>query len=269
MTAAGVQRWRAGRSSYRPASEPIDPRRFEVAPIAEDSIARAFVLEHHYAGSYPAARFRFGLYRAGELAGVAVFSVPMSNAVLTRVFPGPALEKVELGRFVLLDDVGGNGETWFLARCFEALRGAGVRGVVSFSDPMPRRSSAGVMVFPGHIGTIYQAHNGRYTGRGRACLLRLLPDGRVFSPRAAAKIRAGVRGWRYAAEMLERAGASRSPASGEPEALRRWLALELPRVTRPVRHPGNHRYCWPLDRGQTVALPPLPFPKLRDLEVAS
>ena len=32
------------------------------------------------------------------------------------------LTTVELGRFVLLDSVAGNGETWFLARSFDILR---------------------------------------------------------------------------------------------------------------------------------------------------
>jgi hypothetical protein len=41
----------------------------------------------------------------------------------------------------------------------------GVRGVVSFSDPVPRRTAAGDLVFPGHIGTIYQASNAGYLGR--------------------------------------------------------------------------------------------------------
>ena len=82
----------------------------------------------------PAARFRIGLYRHGDLAGVAVFSHPCSNAVLTNVFQAPLLSTVELGRFLLLDFVGGNGETWFLARAFEILRSRGIVGVVSFSD---------------------------------------------------------------------------------------------------------------------------------------
>jgi hypothetical protein len=30
-----------------------------------------------------------------------------------------------------------NGESWFLARCWEMAARQGVRGVVSFSDPVP------------------------------------------------------------------------------------------------------------------------------------
>lgn len=69
------QRWAQGRDSYRPAGEPIQTRLYEVAELDELD-AKAFVVEHHYSRSYPAARWRFGLHRAGRLVGVAVFSGP-------------------------------------------------------------------------------------------------------------------------------------------------------------------------------------------------
>jgi hypothetical protein len=238
----------------------IDPSAYEVAVLADDAPAKAFVVAHHYSGTYPAARFRFGLYRrGGALVGVAVFSHPVSDAVLTGVFHRPATDAVELGRFVLLDDVPGNGETWFLARCFAHLRRA-VVGVVSFADPVPRATLAGVTVTPGHVGTIYQAFNGVYLGRGRAATLRLLPDGRVLAPRALSKIRNCERGWRHAVARLEQYGAA--PLVGDP---RTWLATWLPRLTRVLRHPGNHKYAWALDRHVRPVLPvSRPYPKRRD-----
>src|SRR5262245_59840194 len=132
-----AQRWRARRASYRPAGEPIDAHAYEVACIADDTTAKRYVLEHHYSASYPAARFRVGLYRRAQLVGVAVFSHPCNDQVLA-VLPTERLEAVELGRFVLDQDVPANGETWFLAAAFALLRHEGIRGVVSFSDPMPR-----------------------------------------------------------------------------------------------------------------------------------
>ncbi len=57
-----TQLWRSGRESYRPAGQVIDPRHYEVAPIQEKS-AKEFVISNHYSRSYPAARFRFGLFR--------------------------------------------------------------------------------------------------------------------------------------------------------------------------------------------------------------
>lgn len=251
MDVAVCQRWRERRGIYRPLGEPINPRSHEVTEIADDRTARGFVCAHHYSGSYPAARFRFGLYRHDELVGVAVFSVP-TNDRSTDGLPGETRDKVELGRFVLLDGVPSNGESWFLARAFALLRSR-VSSVVSFADPEPRRALDGTSVFPGHLGTIYQATNAAYFGRGQARTWRLLPDGSVLSARAISKIRAGERGWRYAADLLVHAGAPEPSGS-----LREWLTLWLPRVTRTMRHRGCHKYAWTFGR---TRLPTKPYPK--------
>lgn len=252
-----AQRWRDRKASYRPAGEVINPRTHEVVALPGDAMAKAFVLEHHYSGTYPAARFRFGLYRGASLVGVAVFSHPCNDEVLTSVFPGAARDSVELGRFVLLDEVPSNGETWFLGRAFELLRQEGLRGVVSFSDPLPRRAADGSVTTPGHVGVIYQAHNGVYLGRGTARTLHLLPNGSTFSARAAQKVRCRERGWRYAVDQLVAAGAP------EPTVeLREWLAAAMARLRR-VRHPGNHKYAWGLHRRVRRSLPAsLPYPRL-------
>jgi hypothetical protein len=264
MTVTTVQRWRDRRDYHLPAFDWLfRPEHHEVLPLPDDTTARAFVLRHHYARSYPAARFRFGLYhRDGGLVGVAVFSHPCSDRVLTGVFPGDARASVELGRFVLLDEVGANGETWFVARCFAALRRRGLVGVLSHSDPVPRADITGRVVFPGHIGTIYQAGNGRYLGRTRPRTLRLLPDATVFSERNISKLRSRDQGWRYAAQTLVAAAAQLDlrdvtlpDPDVRPEQLRRWADQVLARVTRPLRHAGNHRYAWALDRRIRAHLP--------------
>lgn len=255
MRPPGNQRWLFRADSYRPAGELINPALYEVAVIPDDLTARAFVLEHHYSGTYPAARYRVGLYRREELVGVAVFSQPCNNRVITGTFAGFGhLDGVELGRFVLLDSVPGNGETWFLARCFELLRKAGVRGVVSYSDPCKRTLEDGSQVFGGHLGTIYQAHNGIYLGRATKRTLALLPDGSVFSDRARSKIRARARGdagarargWVYAVGQLVEHGA-RAPELDEDLLV--WLGKALRVCTRSARHPGNHKYAWGFTRG--------------------
>ncbi|MER7056591.1 hypothetical protein [Streptomyces sp. NPDC000351] len=141
-------------------------------------------------------KVQFGLYDDtvdGErrLNGVAVFGVPVNTAVLTKPLPElrPFTESVECSRFVLLDECPGNAESWFLARCFDLLLAQGVRGVVSFADPVPRRTASGLLVMPGHVGTIYAATNALYTGRATARTVKLLPDGTVFHDRTAQKIR--------------------------------------------------------------------------------
>jgi hypothetical protein len=259
--ATACQRWREGRESYRPARETINRREFDVAlipPEGGDTIAREFVEEHHYSGSYPAARERFGFYRFGSLVGVAVFSHPTNDRALTDTFSNiDRLAGVKLGRLVLLDEVGANGESFFVARCFELLRRDGYRGVISCSDPIPRRSRLGDVVMPGHVGTVYQALNARFVGRTTARTLRLLPDGTVLSDRTLQKIRAGERGWQAAVAQLEAFGAP--GFDGDP---REWVRRVLPTITTTVRHPGNYKYVWGLDR--RVALPESvgPYPKV-------
>lgn len=195
------QRWRDGRASYRPPGEVIDTSKYEVAEIMTDEEARRYVVAMHYSKAYVAARLRFGLYRGGRLTGVAVFSHPCSNRVLTNTFPGThPLETIELGRFVLDDSVEGNGETWMLARCFEVLRQKGIVGVVSFSDPVPRTTITGEVRHVGHVGCIYQSASARFLGRSTPRTLKLLPDARVLSDRSIQKIRKGERGVRHEAQ---------------------------------------------------------------------
>jgi len=241
------QRWNHQRASFRPAGELFEPTRYGVELIDSDKVARAFVTTHHYSGSYPAARCRVGLYRMRELVGVAVFSVPMSNAALQKHCG--TTDAVELGRFVLLDDVRANGETWFLARAFRALRAAkpGIRAVLSYSDPIRRVAADGSVVLPGHVGTIYQAANGRHTGRSKPATHWLDRRGMILSPRALSKIRNDHRGRDYAAAQLVAAGA---PARAAHEDGRAWVTRALTDGPfRRFRHPGNLAYVWPVGRG--------------------
>lgn len=241
-----------------PAAGYIRTQDFDVSEISED-VAKAFVVRHHYSGSYPAARRRFGLFEFGVLVGVAVFSHPCNERTITNVFHcDRASDGLELGRFVLLDRVPGNGESWFLARCREQLKDDFI-GVVSFSDDTPRLTSGGVLTFAGHIGTIYQASNAAFLGRGTARSLRLLPDGRVMSHRAISKIRSGERGHHYSADILRSYGAGACPDGDEER--RAWLSYWLRNLTRTVTHPGNLKYAWSFSK--RVKLQGLAYPKMR------
>lgn len=256
------QRWRDKRGSYRvPAKDQrFNPDAFAIERLNDDRRPRAFVEQHHYSGTYPSARVRFGLRAAaGELVGVAVFSHPTRNSVLTNWLGGEALDSVELGRFVLLDHVAANAETWFLARCFKQLKRDGLRGVLAFSDPLPRRNQSGTVTLPGHVGTIYQAFNGAYLGRATARTLRMLPNGAVMNDRTLQKIRKEEQGFIGAARQLEQFGA---PPLATASSGRAWLAENLHRYTSSVRHPGNHRYGWMLNGPKLDSLGH--FPKQAD-----
>lgn len=230
------QRFTERRESRRPAGELIRTAEYDVDVIAP-GIAKAFVVQHHYAGTCGPTAHPFGLYRRGSLVGVACFGPAASSAAHAAVFPTlDARRGTTLSRFVLLDEVPGNGESWFIARCFELLRECGVVGVETCADPVR-----------GHVGTIYQVMNARYVGRTGARTQRVFDDGEVFSARAASKVRSGDRGRAYSIAQLVRRGAPR-PESEDPRELRRWLATWLRALTRPVRHPGCFRYLWCLDR---------------------
>jgi hypothetical protein len=250
------QRW-LNRATVFVKPGPWRPRRYEAAEISGDTTARAFVEQHHYSASYPAARRRVGLYECGDLVGVAVCSHPCANTVLTNVFPGTATDAAELGRVVLLDRVPFGAESWFLSEC-ERLLSKQFRGLVAFSDPVRRTSTDGRVVLPGHVGTIYQASNAIFLGRATPRTLYLLPDGTVFHSYAAQKIRAQSRGWRYATEQLVSHGAS-EPTSDT----RGWLAHWMRTLCRRVRHPGNLRYALPWNRNDRERLASIrqPYPK--------
>jgi hypothetical protein len=118
---------------------------------------------------------------------------------------------------------------------------------------------------PGHVGTIYQAHNGRFVGRSSPRTLHLGPDGRAVSLRALSKIRLGESGAGAAQRALEAMGA---PARGATEPPAEWVRRVLATgLFRPVRHPGNYCYAWPLAQGrrrralERAFAPALPYPK--------
>ena len=247
------QRWRQRRSTWvRPERPLFDPAGYRVDRCSEAD-AKPFVVEHHYSGSFPAARFAYRLddRRSGQLVGVAVYGIPASARVLTGPFPDlePYVESLELSRLVLLDDVAYNAESWFVARAHHDLAGRGVRGVVAFADPMPRHTADGRVITPGHAGVVYQALNFRLAGATGPRRLTVLPDGTTFSDRAAQKVRSGDRGHDYAERRLVTLGATPLNDGEDP---RRWLADALATVgARRLSHPGNHRYCTTLGARRT------------------
>jgi hypothetical protein len=253
-----------------------------VEPL-DEAAAKAYVTRHHYSGSYPAASRRYGLYvdtEAGpDLVGVAVFGIPVQVRVLTNVFPDlePYVESLELSRFVLEgaratergappeERAPGNSESWFLARCFEQLAADGVRGIVSFADPVPR-CVRGRLLFPGHVGTIYQASNAVFTGRSTPRTIVVLPDGTSLSDRSLQKVRQAERGHEYVERRLVALGAA-GPRAGESGAV--WLVEGLEEIGAVrLRHRGCFRYAMVTnrrDRTHLVIAPERqPYPKMAD-----
>jgi hypothetical protein len=265
------QRWQAGEHSWRHKSEGgFDASRYTVEPITEQA-AKSFVVREHYSGAYPAAKFRLGMFEADELIGVAVFGIPVQKSVLSNPFPDlePFVESIELSRFVIKAVGPANSETWLLARCMnDYLAPLGVRGVVSFADPVPRVAE-GKVLFPGHVGTIYAAANSVYTGRGTARTILVLRDGTVLNQRSLQKVRSQQRGHEYVERRLYALGASRRRPGETPGA---WVGRVLTEDLRAqrIRHRGCLRYCFRLgangrQRAQVrIGLPTLAYPKTVD-----
>ncbi|RLU82014.1 hypothetical protein CTZ27_31125 [Streptomyces griseocarneus] len=278
-----TQRWTFGVPTWRHVSEGgFRKDRYEVVRLDEEA-ARRYVTEHHYLSGWPAAMHRFGLLDTeaepgprdqtvdGQvLVGVTVLASPMNERVLTGPFPHlrPYSQSVELARLVVGESVPANGETFLVSRVLKLAAECGVRGVVSFADPMPRQRLVDnriIRTSPGHLGIVYQALGARYAGRSTARSLCFLPDGSVLSARSRAKITGGEAGGNAVARRLELLGARPRLADEDPAG---WLAEVLPAIgAQAVRHPGNLRYLLPAGRTRgersraVFGMPSLPYPK--------
>lgn len=268
------QRWNNRLDSWQHADDDsFRPWCYQVVPL-DVTTARDFTTTHHYSRAWPAAQLRLGLIEHGEhLVGTCVLGVPMREEVLTGPFPAfePYRQSMEMQRLVLLDRVPANAESWFVARVFRHAASLGVRGVVAFSDPMPRRVGER-LVKRGHLGVVYMATGGIYTGVGTARTVRMLPDGTVLPARTLAKITGGERGGDAAIARLVDMGA---PPKPDRMPGRKWLPEALAAIgVRKVPHPGNHRYAWSIGprwsrRAYPVALPALPYPRHPNPAVAA
>lgn len=249
----GCQRWNARRARYRPHGEVFDTRTGTVELIDERD-AKQFVCTQHYSGTYVAARVRVGLFvkrafRPERLAGVAVFSVPMGSHVLPAYFPELGNDRaIELGRFVLLDEVEAMAESWMLARAFRKLREVHPRisAVLSFCDPVERRNERGEIVKRTHTGIVYRALGARFVGRSSPRTHLVAPSGFVISPRALSKLRNGESGAAYVEEQLRRYGLPPRVLGESGDAYVHRLCANG--LLRREAHPGNLAFAFRWDR---------------------
>jgi hypothetical protein len=234
-------------------------------PSAAWDEALDFIQQHHYAGNLPNYQpgdtVIHGLYSDRDgLVGVALYiSQPggayvkgLGPASIVNVFPGGISEALELNRFVLKPEVGYNGETWFLSRSRELLQKHGYRGFISFSDPHTRITDEGLVVKPGHYGTIYKGSGLVYLGQGKPDAFWFKPDMTLLIyPTGETKIRHGKRGWANQVQELVNLGAS-VPSSlrtgvWDGEELNAWLDRWLPRLGRKIQAPGKHKFAFLTD----------------------
>ena len=245
-SACPAQRWRLGRAYWRVDRDEGFRRQHYTIDGIDQKPARAFVETHHYSSSYPFALARVGLFQGRRLVGVAIFSTPINSNAVRRYAGLDAALGVELGRFILLNRVPYNAESFFLAGAFAHLRREmpDVKAVIAYSDPVPRATASGELIMPGHVGTIYQAGNGRYVGRSSSQTMYLTDRGVALSTRGLSKIRRQEYGAASAEKRLRQLGA---PARRLHQHPAEWIDELLAGTTfRKLRHPGNHVYVWPL-----------------------
>lgn len=247
------QRWRERRALWACDSALIDTNAYTV-DVIDHGPARAFIAQHHYLPSYPAAQVAVGLFGAGAtLEGVAVFAVPATNAVITRHtgFDDPGRGCV-LARLILTDHVPQNGESFFVSRAFRLLRRErpAIEAVVSYSDPGA-----------GHIGRVYCALSAAHRAVTRP--RTVLRVGATTIPgRTLSKIRLGEQGHAGAIDQLVSLGLPRPAFREDPRA---WLwRLQRERHLVAHRQSGLFAYCFELTREarrRGRSLPRLPYPK--------
>jgi hypothetical protein len=258
-----------------------------VDQISNETTCKRFVLKHHYSGSIPPAIASFGLFEAtgvvqSRLVGIACFTVPMNWGAKEAALLQPEERPAELGRFVLLDEVGANAETWFLSRALRGFAAAkrspnGEGGTkarhpicVSYSDPVPRTSEDGRITFRGHFGHVYgPAGGGIYTGRGSRKTIWLCRDGSALVARTLNKLRASESGDAHVYRMMLAAGAPRMKSNENPRSYVERALRDGP--FRRILHAGNHRYIFTLGSYarqrtlKTALQTDLPYPNRTDV----
>lgn len=255
-----TQRWRERRALFLQRQVFFNPRLHDIEKIPAKPAAE-WIIKHHYLGSFPSATVCYGIFRHGELSGVAVLGTAQHKNTIPNVF-GASHSKdcLLLQRFALEDALEFNAESYFLARVRALLRREGYCGILTMSDETPKTDALGNITFPGHIGTIFKSDNAVYLGRSEKPVEYLFADGTVPSNRSFSKLVNNESGWNYMAQKLEDYGASKCPTTPNGRRERGFHWRE--RLTRKQRNSGKLRYARALH--PKVVLPKsLPYPQFR------
>lgn len=259
-----TQRWRERRALFLQKQVFFNPRLHNVEKIPA-KIAAEWIIKHHYLGSFPSATVCYGIFRHGELSGVAVLGTAQHKNTIPNVFGTlHSNDCLLLQRFALEDALEFNAESYFLGRVRALLSREGYCGILTMSDETPKTDALGNITFPGHIGTIFKSDNAVYLGRSAKSVEYLFADGTVLSNRSFSKLVNNKSGWNYMAQKLEDYGAGKCPAT--PGERREWGFYWRDRLTRKQQNSGKLRYAWALH--PKIRLPKnLPYPRFRLSEI--
>jgi hypothetical protein len=259
-----TQRWRQRKALFLQKQVFFNPRLHEIEKISI-KIAAEWTVKHHYLGSFPSATVCYGIFRRGELSGVAVLGTAQHKNTIPNVFgPSRARDCLLLQRFALEDVLEFNAESYFLARIRALMKREGYCGILTMSDETPKTDALGNVTFPGHIGTIFKSDNAVYLGRSARSVEYLFDDGSVLSNRSFSKLVNNESGWNYVAEKLQSYGADDCPKTAGER--REWGFYWRGQLTRKQQNFGKLRYAWSLH--PKVRLPKsLPYPRFRFVDL--
>lgn len=160
-----TQRWHEHKALFLQRKVFFNPRHHEIDRIPTKSAAE-WIIKHHYLGSFPSATVCYGIFRRGELSGVAVLGTTQHKNTIPNVFGSKhSKDCLLLQRFALEDALEFNAESYFLGRIRTLLSREGYCGILMMSDKTPKTDALGNITFPGHIGTIFKSDNAVYLGR--------------------------------------------------------------------------------------------------------
>lgn len=145
-----------------------------------------------------------GIFRSGELAGVAVLGTAQHKNTIPNVFGSShATDCLLLQRFALEDVLEFNAESYFLARVRALVKREGYCGILTMTDETSKTDITGNVIFPVHIGSIFKSDNAVYPGRSAKSDEYLFADGTVLSNRSFSKLVNDESGWNYMARKFE------------------------------------------------------------------
>lgn len=173
----------------------IDLKDLWIRPCTSMGDVREFIETYHYShsikGITPFLSFEIVLKEnPGTQVGAAIFGIPgqiqterkYGSYLDSKRFYRPGIVAVELRRFVLLDEVPRNSESFLLARLLQKLANLGVERIISYADPNQKRTD-----HPDgkHTGLIYHAtgfHLVKEAGKTSAVIMQrdFIQDGKIF-----------------------------------------------------------------------------------------
>ena len=218
--------------------------------VITSRIANAFVREHHYSGKVVNnSQLHFGVFLGGVLHGVLSFGCPLDKRRMLGIVKGTKWnELLELNRMVMDDALGKNCESRAISVALRLIRknAPHIKWVVSFADGTQCGD-----------GTIYRAAGFMLTGITKGQMIEL--------PEKYWKINGG----KYAHRMTLQAKSNRMYAIIQRDldlkGKYKQMAWYAEKLGTKVLEGYQFRYIYLLDKTAELAVPVIPYSKIREI----